>query len=109
MSEDHDAVIKLRTSVKILCGKVDKFIDNNRADHEKINDLLVNQIIEAPKTFLSSKTFYWVAGFLIIGLLSVGASTIDNRVEIKELHTIGEHHDNQLPGSETTEIPSEDG
>jgi hypothetical protein len=106
--QDHDTLIKLKTevghvnkSLTSLCGKIDKFMASNKEDHDCIRT-------EYPKQFLFSKTFYWVAGFLILGLLTIGATTIDNRVSINTNKlTIEAHHDDQLPRPEVTEDAAE--
>ena len=101
--QDHDTLIALQsemgyvhTNLGALCKQIDRYMEVNKEDHDKINNLITNQMAECPKTFLLSKTFYWVAGFLILGLLTVGAATIANQVDINTVETIistEAHHD----------------
>jgi hypothetical protein len=102
---DHDTLILLKGEMSFvkknlaaLCGQIDRYMENNKEDHSSINKILMDQ----PKHFLFSRTFYWVTGFLILGLLSIGASTVHNKVDINTLKVKGEQHGNQLPGSEVT-------
>ena len=114
-SEDHDTLISLKTemgyvhkNLNALCKQINHYMEANKKDHDAINLLITNQMAECPKTFLLARTFYWVTAFLILGLLTIGASTVSNQVNINTLTVKEAQNDNQLPRSEITEDTAKD-
>lgn len=94
--DDHDLLVELNTKLGQLCKNTEKnYLENNKAHdkiiekidenhktvngwvqnvHERIDDQVVsstNRVDTCHKTFLQSKIFYWVVGFIIAGLVSV--------------------------------------
>ena len=65
--EAHDAILK---RIDDNHEKTDKWVS---AVHDRIDDQLktkTDQVTLCHKTFVQSKVFYWVAGFIIIGVVS---------------------------------------
>jgi len=127
--EDHDLLVKLTTKMDQLC-KTNKTVNegNEKAhnailnqidkNHEKsdkwisaVHDRIDNQLLEKTnqvaichKTFLQSKIFYWVVGFIIAGLVSAWGtiSLFDTRVDKVEARTdkveviVEKHHPEDL-------------
>ena len=109
---DHDLLVTLSTKMDQLCktnktvndgnekahDAILKQIDRNHektdqwvsAVHDRIDDQLktkTDQVTLCHKTFVQSKVFYWLIGFIIIGLFSTWGTMalIDTRVDKLEI------------------------
>jgi len=106
--EDRDLLIKLSAKMDLLCKTanennqdnkdthkeiINKIDDNFRKTtiwvenvHERIDEQIkgtTQRVDSYNKTFLQSKTFYWVVGFIIAGLISAWASIAYFGTEVK--------------------------
>lgn len=120
---DHDLIVELSTKMTQLCRTTEKHYNENIKTHdkilEKIDDNLeltdkwvsgvhdridaqlkekTGQVAECHKTFLQSKTFYWVVGFIIAGVISVWgfAAMVYDKAEKTEDKII-EYHPEERP------------
>jgi len=92
---DHDLLVTLSTKMDDLCRNSNKSQELNKEDHktilkqidknheksdqwvsavhDRIDDQLktkTDQVTLCHKTFVQSKVFYWLVGFIIVGLFS---------------------------------------
>ena len=77
---DHDLLIELNQKMTDMCKSIDKEFRTNTVAHKDILDKIEKQrdcINGQSKRFISSKLFYWLVGFIILGLFSIGAVTAD--------------------------------
>lgn len=77
---DHDLLIQLNQKMTDMCKSMDKEFKTNSDAHQDILDKIEKQrdcINGQSKRFISSKLFYWLVGFIILGLMSIGAVTAD--------------------------------
>ncbi len=82
--EDHDAILK---QIDKNHEKTDQWVS---AVHDRIDDQLKtksDQVTLYHKTFVQSKVFYWLIGFIIVGLFSTWGTVafIDTRVDKLEI------------------------
>lgn len=109
---DHDLLVTLSTKMDELCRNADKSQKGNKEDHEaiskqidknhektdqwvsavhdRIDDQLktkTSQVSICNARFVQSKVFYWIIGFIIIGLFSTWGTmaVMDTRVDKLEI------------------------
>jgi len=88
--EAHDAILK---RIDGNHEKTDKWVS---AVHDRIDDQLktkTDQVTLCHKTFVQSKVFYWVTGFIIIGLFSAWGTiaVLDTRMDKVEVQQKIQH------------------
>lgn len=92
-SSDHDILIKVATSIDVLCKKVDKVDENNKQEHKDIRNMIddnyklsaaddlkqlattAKQVETCNSKFLQTKVFLWVLGFVIVGVIGAYSFT----------------------------------
>ena len=88
--KDHDLLIKLDQKMTDMCkNQTDSAAANLKAHDAIIEKIEAQQkcIMGQSHKFVSSKLFYWLLGFIIIGLISIGGVTADNNSKISSLET----------------------
>ncbi len=94
---DHDLLIKLDQKMTDICVNMKTDSQINIKAHNDIMKKIDEQrkcIINQSKTFVSSKLFYWLLGFVILGLVGTATFSADNNTKISNLATKVEmlHH-----------------
>ena len=95
---DHDLLTRLDTKMDNMSGaveKLDKKVDKLDEKVDSFVETAAKREIENSKRFLSSKTFYWVLGFVIaclIGAYGFSATIQDAVTDLRTEYLI-EHTD----------------
>ena len=87
---DHDLLTKLDQKMTDMCDIQKASTANNIKAHSDIMTKIDAQqecIMNQSHKFVSSRLFYWLLGFIIIGLVAIGGVTADNNTKISNLET----------------------
>ena len=87
---DHDLLTRLDQKMTDMCKNQGKDAASNIKAHDAILEKIAGQqkcIMDQSHKFVSSKLFYWLLGFIIIGLVGIGGVTADNNGKISNLET----------------------
>ena len=87
---DHDLLIKLDQKMTDICNTMKKDSNINMKAHDDIMLKLDNQqtYIQAQgKTFVTTRLFYWLVGFIILSILGLSGLTADNNYKIGKIET----------------------
>ncbi len=106
---DHDLMVELNIKMNQLCKATKTYYEEHNAVHMKMIEKIdknqelagnwvkevhdridgqvqssVNRLDSCHRTFLQSKTFYWILAFVIVGLVSLAGYASYNRAEIQK-------------------------
>ena len=87
---DHDLLTKLDQKMTDMCKNQTESTAANLKAHDAIMEKIEGQqkcIMNQSHKFVSSKLFYWLMGFIILGLVGIGGVTADNNSKISSLET----------------------
>lgn len=87
---DHDLLTKLDQKMTDMYKNQEKDAATNIKAHDAILEKIEGQqkcIMNQSHKFVSSRLFYWLLGFIIIGLVGIGGVTADNNSKISSLET----------------------
>jgi len=87
---DHDLLTKLDQKMTDMCKNQENAAAANIKAHDAILEKIEGQqkcLLDQSHKFVSSKLFYWLLGFIIIGLIGIGGVTADNNGKISNLET----------------------
>ena len=87
---DHDLLTKLDQKMTDMCEIQKGSTANNIKAHSDIMkkiDVQQECIMNQSHKFVSSRLFYWLLGFIIIGLVAIGGVTADNNTKISNCET----------------------
>lgn len=87
---DHDLLTKLDQKMTDMRDTMKTDAASNIKAHDAILEKIEGQqkcIMNQSHKFVSSKLFYWLLGFIIVGLVTIGGVTADNNSKISNLET----------------------
>lgn len=87
---DHDLLIKLDQKLTDMGSAIKTDSAANTKAHDAILEKIDEQrtcIFNQSRNFVSTKLFYWLLGFIILGLIGIGGVTADNNTKINNLET----------------------
>ena len=87
---DHDLLTKLDQKMTDMCENQKVSTTNNIKAHGDIIKKIDAQqscIMKQTHKFVSSRLFYWLLGFIFIGLVAIGGVTADHNTKISNLET----------------------
>ena len=96
---DHDLLIKLDQKMTDVFKNQEKEAASNIKAHDAIMEKIESQrrcIAGQSSRFVSSKLFYWLLGFIILGLVAIGGVTADNNSKISVIQTQMHHYDGDM-------------
>lgn len=87
---DHDLLIKLDQKMTDMYDNQEKDSAANVKAHDKIMvkiDAQQKCILNQGRTFITSKLFFWLMGFVIVALVGLGGLSADNNYKIGKIET----------------------
>ena len=96
---DHDLLTKLDQKMSDMKENQENDAATNIKAHDAILDKIEGNreaLLNQSHKFVSTRLFYWLLGFIIIGLVGIGGVTADNNLKISNLKTKVELYQNGI-------------
>ena len=87
---DHDLLTRLDQKMTDMCVSMSGDAASNVKAHDAIMAKIDNQqkcIMNQGKTFVTTRLFYWLVGFIILSLLGLSGLSADNNYKIGKIET----------------------
>ena len=88
--EKTEMIVRIDQKVTDMSISIEKDQQLNTKAHDEILSQIKSQrkcILDQNRSFVPSKLFYWVIGFIILGVLALGGITSNNSYSIGKIET----------------------
>ena len=88
--KQSEMIVRIDQKVSDLCKSIDNDSKANIKAHDEILIQIEKQrtcILDQSKTFIHSRLFYWVMGFIILGVFTVAGIASNNHNNIIKIET----------------------